>query len=125
MEMQKLISSQENKHNGEFSDDTNVLKDSTLKTHKHAHSDKQPYSCDSYKFSHNSNSKRCKNMYTGKKPYACEFCKYVCTYKSEIQTHMRIHTGEKPYSCDICGLKYSRKSHLKRHQRIHTGEKTI
>ncbi|XP_028458782.1 gastrula zinc finger protein XlCGF7.1-like [Perca flavescens] len=60
---------------------------------------------------------------TREKPLGCSVCEKRFSYKSHLQTHMRVHTGEKPFVCGVCQKRFSNNSNLHLHVRVHTGEK--
>jgi len=56
---------------------------------------------------------------SGQRAFECNYCRKICTQRSNIVAHIRTHTGEKPFECVKCRKAFSQKSNLKRHIRAH------
>nr|XP_056704454.1 zinc finger protein 436-like [Euleptes europaea] len=64
-----------------------------------------------------------KKTVKGKERNKCHLCGKSFSWKSSLNSHLKIHTRENLYECLECGKSFIQSSHLTSHQKIHTGEK--
>lgn len=58
------------------------------------------------------------------KRYKCTDCGKGFKRRRLLDYHMKAaHTGERPFKCEVCQASFIYPEHFKKHARIHTGEK--